>query len=276
MFESIQTIKSLVIQGHLNGKTRDQIASEAGISAGKTSEIIWEWSGEIGTSNATALRDFAVTVRKEGMSVRQCAEGYRMIRLLKKFGVRGGADDGYDGGNNFDPNMEIMSFLEDTYLNCKNLGIPPSAVQEWIKDLVDFYHHCIANNKNGFSLDSHDSSNSNSAKKGFVHDNPTGKDEGYWEQKQQDHGPEQQSNGIRNTKPNKQNAIPGSSIPFVSQFSRCIAQMKKEIGMLKADKQATISEIDSLQIKLDKAEDRIRQTVKGKKGSWPIFGGTMS
>jgi hypothetical protein len=115
MFESIQTIKSLVIQGHLNGKTRDQIASEAGISAGKTSEIIWEWSGEIGTSNATALRDFATSVRKEDMSIKQCAEGYRMIRLLKNFGVRVGTDDvGHAEKNNLDTNREIISFMEDT------------------------------------------------------------------------------------------------------------------------------------------------------------------
>jgi hypothetical protein len=43
-------------------------------------------------------------------------------------------------------------------------------------------------------------------------------------------------------------------------------QLKKEIIMLKADKQSTTREIDGLQLKQDKAEDSLRQTVQREKG----------
>jgi hypothetical protein len=49
-------------------------------------------------------------------------------------------------------------------------------------------------------------------------------------------------------------------------------QLKKEIIMLKADKQSTTREIDGLQLKLDKAEDSLRQTVQREKGIMTYIG----
>ncbi len=59
---------------HLNGKPRDQIDRETGISKGKVSNIIKEWKNGIRIPNVEGLRDFTVTVKKSGISIGQCAE----------------------------------------------------------------------------------------------------------------------------------------------------------------------------------------------------------
>lgn len=62
---------SLAIQGYLNGKSRDQIAKEIGISTGSVSNILRDWKYKIGIPVAEELRDFAVIVKKSGMSIEQ-------------------------------------------------------------------------------------------------------------------------------------------------------------------------------------------------------------
>jgi hypothetical protein len=132
-----------------------------------------------------------------------------------------------------------------------------------MRDLADFYNHCIDNNnKPGFSLDSSkNNSNSNNTNNGFVPYNPTSDDEEYRDWGRHQLGPQQQKQHCTNTKPYEQNPVSETAIPFVSQFSNYMEQLKKEIIMLKADKQSTTREIDGLQLKLDKAEDNLRQTV---------------
>jgi transposase len=49
------SLKSLVIQGYLNGKSRDQIAKELGISTGTVSKIIKDWKLKIGIPIAEEL-----------------------------------------------------------------------------------------------------------------------------------------------------------------------------------------------------------------------------
>lgn len=64
LIESNQSIRSLVIQGYLNGKPRDQIALDAGISAGTALGIIKDWISRTGIPNVEELRDFAVILKK--------------------------------------------------------------------------------------------------------------------------------------------------------------------------------------------------------------------
>ncbi len=131
MLNTNQFIKSLVIQDYLNGKTRDQIALDAGISAGMVSSIIKEWKKEISIPNIKEVRDFSITFRKSGMSVNQCAQGFRMIQLLKCLGNGEGSDGDGDAVN------EITSFIGTIHIHCKSLGITPAIVLLWIKDLLD-------------------------------------------------------------------------------------------------------------------------------------------
>jgi hypothetical protein len=87
--KSKNTIKSLVIQGHLNGKPRDQIALELRISAGKVSSTIKEWVEAIGIPDVEAPRASAVTLRKPGVSVRRYADTHRIQQMLRNLGIRG-------------------------------------------------------------------------------------------------------------------------------------------------------------------------------------------
>ncbi len=145
--------KALVIQGYLNGKTRDSISKEIGISAGGVSNTIKEWKREIRIPEIEALRDFTITVKKSGLSIQQCAQGYRMAQLMKGLGIDDddGDADGYTTDSNNSSNgsgsdiniegkkMDFPSFVKEIYSNCKNLGIPPAKISSWIKDMLDFY-----------------------------------------------------------------------------------------------------------------------------------------
>jgi hypothetical protein len=131
-----------VIQGYLNGKSRDQIAKETGASTGKVSNTIKEWKMGISIPGIDELRAFAITVKKSGISMAQCAEGYRMAHIMKNLGVVD--DEGDDEGGDVmgkGKNIGLPTFIDKIYFNCKKLGIPPTIIPLWIKDLLDFYHN---------------------------------------------------------------------------------------------------------------------------------------
>jgi hypothetical protein len=144
------SVKSLVIQGFLNGKSRDQLALEARISTGKASNIIKDWKNAIGIPDVEELRDFSVTVRKSGISIDECVQGYRMVQLMKSLGI---ADDEDEDGtvnvinnnnrsssnNRIGNYNEFSSFVQEIYMNCKKFGIKPGIIFSWIKDLFDCY-----------------------------------------------------------------------------------------------------------------------------------------
>jgi hypothetical protein len=146
--------KTLVIQKYLNGKTRDLISKEIGISTGGVSNIIREWKRGIRLPEIDALRDFAKGVEKSEISIAQCAQGYRIIQLMKDLGISDDSElDGYTDNNNNDNSsirsdsdintiykkMDFPTFVKEIYSNCKNLGIPPTIIPSWIKDMFDFY-----------------------------------------------------------------------------------------------------------------------------------------
>jgi hypothetical protein len=148
LHRSNSAIKSLAIQGFLNGKSRDQIAEETGASAGKISYILNDWKRGIGIPDIDQLRAFAITVKKSGMSIAQCAQGYRTAQLMKCLGVD---DDDRDDSSSIKANgktIDFQTFVEQIYFNSKNMGIPPAIIPSWIKDMLDFY----ANPNTEFSL----------------------------------------------------------------------------------------------------------------------------
>jgi biotin operon repressor len=129
------SLTSLVKQGYLNGKSRDQISKELGVSTGTVSKIIKEWKLRIGIPIAEVLRDFAVLVKKSDITIEQCAEGYRMKNIMKNLGI---TDDINDDNRriNYD---EFSFFVKEIYMNCKRLGIKPNIILSWIKDLFSWY-----------------------------------------------------------------------------------------------------------------------------------------
>ncbi len=150
MVVSNPSITSLVIQGYLNGKSRDQIAKELGISTGTVSKIIKEWKLRLGIPIAEELRDFAILVKKSDIPIEQCAEGYRMKNIMKNLGIFDDIDDENvvdsigNGIGNSDDNRrirynEFSFFVKEIYMNCKRLGIKPIIISSWIHDLFSWY-----------------------------------------------------------------------------------------------------------------------------------------
>jgi hypothetical protein len=160
--------KTLVIQGYLNGKTRDSISKEIGISTGGVSNTIREWKREIRAPDIKTLRNFAITVKKSGLSIQQCAQGHRMMQLMKGLGIDDDTDadaDGYTTGSNNSSNgisndiniegkkMDFPSFVKEIYSNCKNHDIPPAKISSWIKDMLDFYPSSYSDSKRDSSAE---------------------------------------------------------------------------------------------------------------------------
>ncbi len=91
----------------------------------------------MGIPNVGELRDFSITVNKSDISVGQCAQGYRMVQLMKNLGVADEDDDVIDGGSDGRRNyIEFSTFVLKIYLNCKNLGILQALIPSRNKDKI--------------------------------------------------------------------------------------------------------------------------------------------
>jgi hypothetical protein len=71
IMQTFRTVKSpnesQVIQGYLNGKSREQNVRENNVSTGTVSNIIENWAREIGLPDIKEMRLFAVLVKKSGV-----------------------------------------------------------------------------------------------------------------------------------------------------------------------------------------------------------------
>jgi hypothetical protein len=138
--DSSQSDKSIVIQKYLQGKSMNQIVNETGISKGKVHYIINDWKNKIAIPDIDGIIDFIVLVRKSNMSIQQCAQGFRMTNMLRDLGIQ---DDNpvYEGNGDIGKSKynDLSTFIENIYLNCKNLGVTPANIFSWIKDLLDFH-----------------------------------------------------------------------------------------------------------------------------------------
>ena len=65
----------------------NKIANETGISKGKVHYLISEWKDKMGSSDIDEIKEFVGLVKKSGMSIDQCALGFRTINILKGFGI---------------------------------------------------------------------------------------------------------------------------------------------------------------------------------------------
>ena len=118
-----EDIKSAVIQQWLQGKTRDLIVIDTGLSAGAVTNIINQWRRGLSYPLADDLRDLAVTFKKVGITATQCATGFRLATIMIKCGVN---------------ELEFEYFISDIYNNCKKLDIPPDKIAYYIDELLKF------------------------------------------------------------------------------------------------------------------------------------------
>jgi hypothetical protein len=168
---------SIVIQKYCDGKTLDKIAEETNLSKGTVYNLVKRWKDNLGNSGIEEIREFSSIVSKSGMTIRECALGFRIIQILKEFGINDEFEENNESGperdllavirnetycsdrrkNNFDfgksldvgltkkRNKDTITknglyfFIEDMYNNCKKYDIKPSDIIRWLKDLFDFY-----------------------------------------------------------------------------------------------------------------------------------------
>ena len=116
-------IKSLVIQQWLQGKARNDIATENGLSSGAVTNMVGEWRRNLGFGLADELRQLAVTVKKLGINTAQCALGFRIATIMLNIGVN---EDGFE------------SFILDVYNRCKDVGLSPENISAYLQDLLEF------------------------------------------------------------------------------------------------------------------------------------------
>ena len=297
--------RSLVIQGYLNGKSMDQIVSETGVSKGKVHYLIKGWKDEIGVPDIDDLREFSVTVRKSGISIGQCAQGHRMISILKNLSIHEGDGDGGNGiGNTYEGNYnDFESFIEDTYKNCKREGVPPSIITAWIKDLFDFYRISLPNGTKGPSSPINGDSDGAAdfvrviGKGGYGNTPPKPTEARFGEYARQQQQQKQQNNGssfsaqedndacgdgnpspLKPIKENPENTNhrqnPQSSssspiseieIPFVSKVSLYIGQKKKEYSKAREYENKIREEIGDLKFQKTLLEQELAKALKKEK-----------
>jgi hypothetical protein len=295
-----QKNESIVIQGFLNGKSMDQIVSETNVSKGKVHYLINDWKKGIGIPYIDELREFSVTVRKSGISIGQCAQGFRMISILKNLGIQeGDADEGTNNKN--DGNYkEFSSFIEDIYKNCKREGVKPATIPAWIKDLFDFYNSSIKDeNESFFSLnedasdafdnntDNNESSNTQLEliAKRFdesIVNHPHQQNSPSFRSQEgddvDDNDPDSFSHAKKNstnTKPNQNIVFPTPNneiqIPFVSQISLYLDQKKKEYFKFDNYRKKVKVEVEDLEFQKKLMKKEVDGLIKKEKGMLSYF-----
>ncbi|MDQ6723299.1 MAG: hypothetical protein M3Z01_03430 [Thermoproteota archaeon] len=222
------------------------------MSTGKVSNIIKVWKRGIGISGIEETRDFAIKVKKSGISVAQCAEGYRMYQIIKNLGVVDGdfygdittKEDfgigGYSNRDRINP-MEFSTFVQDIYLNCKKLGISPDIVLSVITDLLTTFEGFCSNPCSNLDY----ANNTNLILKSNLngsHADPS------FKQKSGDCG-----------------SLTQTQIPFISKVNRYIAQKKKEIIDLEKNNKILKDENKKLEYQLNQKNFDLNLTKQEEK-----------
>ena len=79
--------KISVIDDWLNGESRSDIAKKHNIGNGTVYNIIQEWSNGISAQLADRLREIAIKLKQNRLTVSGCAKGLRMLIMLKKYEI---------------------------------------------------------------------------------------------------------------------------------------------------------------------------------------------
>ena len=278
---SKELLESLVIRDYLSGKTREQIALDNKTSTGNVSNITNEWKKKIGKPEAEQIRQFVVLVKKSGLSMEQCMQGFRTTQLMKNIGI--GYNDNEDDYNGKDDNQEFITFVKELYLNCKKFGVNPAIIPKWIKDLFDCYDFIDNNNNiNSFSFIAHNDEDT---------DNEWNYEEEKNKQQQQqlpliftepsDHrlNENEYENKLVNSNYCSDPNLPSKDtinffnsnqsfsdndvrIPFISQVSNFIAQKKKECDIIKANKIKLAKQVNRLTIQKNQTRDNLDKIIQ--------------
>jgi Mor family transcriptional regulator len=86
----------IVITRYCNGKPLDQIAKETSLSKGSVYNVVKHWKDSLGNAGIEEIREFAIIVNKEGMTIQECAQGFRIAQILKALRI----NDEFEERNN--------------------------------------------------------------------------------------------------------------------------------------------------------------------------------
>lgn len=157
-----------VIEGYLNGNSYEKISKQNQISKGTVFNIIKGWKDRIAVPDIDSIREFSVFVTKSGLTLDQCVQGVRFIKILSSFGISDELDIGQalysDDNTHFiytrlEENAGITDdesagkksgrdaatrrdsfyhFVGNLYDNCKIHHIDPAIIVRWMDDLLEF------------------------------------------------------------------------------------------------------------------------------------------
>jgi predicted nucleic acid-binding Zn-ribbon protein len=120
--------KLSVIGDWLDGDSREDIAIKHNIGSGTVYNYVHEWSNSIGIEKAAVLRELSIQLKKNGLTVSDCAKGFRTVMIFKKYGIKE-EDELAD---------RVTYFLKEIYLKCQEANLPVQKVFLYIYDIINF------------------------------------------------------------------------------------------------------------------------------------------
>ena len=80
-------IEECIIQYWLQGNTRDEIAQAFEKSKGTVSNIIGKFRNKLGYYVADAMRELGKQLRRQNMTLENCAIGFRVYKIMEKLNI---------------------------------------------------------------------------------------------------------------------------------------------------------------------------------------------
>jgi hypothetical protein len=136
-----QSVKDLVRKLWFNGETRKNIAAECGIGAGSVINIINEVSRSLEESDYEVLRELAVELKKEGLTLSELLSFQRRHNYIKKLSANEEQIESFISNllerTRSIPIEKTADLMNMLYELSESESIPPTEVPAYIKRRVE-------------------------------------------------------------------------------------------------------------------------------------------
>ncbi|HJS63793.1 MAG TPA: hypothetical protein VJ767_02915 [Nitrososphaeraceae archaeon] len=112
-----------VRQNWLKGMSRTENAIDCGISTGSVSNIMKTFLDSLASYDIESIREFVVHLRKQKISVEECALGYRIHNIVNALGIS-------------EDEKKLQIFLKDAHDFCTRLDISPHIIQDILMEMI--------------------------------------------------------------------------------------------------------------------------------------------